>query len=448
MLRRFGAAIVVAIGVVLGGTAAVVPAAAHAELQSSTPSAGATIHPGEALVLTYDDPVVLSGSSLTLGDAEGANRILAPLSHAAGNVRSLTAAVPDVLPAGKVQLHWRALADDGHVTTGSLAFTLAPIPGLAAATRATAPAPAPITHSNGLSVGLWLTRLIGYLALCLLCGGLAFLVLAWPAGAEVPQARRLLWVGLGAGMAAGTAAIPLEVAYINQTTLVAGFRPSAVAVFLATPTGRLWAARVLLYVLAVPVVRALSTQGTQAVASTAWRVGAGAVGIALLRTPGLLGHSEEGPHGMLGTIADLVHISGVAVWLGGLAFLIAAVLPLRDAETMAAVMPRFSLLALGSVAAVAAGGAFMTWQLVGSLHGLTGSHYGRLLLLKLTVVGGVLAAASRSKSWVESRLDHAVILGGDRLTVRPLIVSVSAEVALAVLALAAASVLVATPPVR
>ena len=54
--------------------------------------------------------------------------------------------------------------------------------------------------------------------------------------------------------------------------------------------------------------------------------------------------------------------------------------------------------------------------------------------------------AQHSKAWVRHRLDVAVLLDGDRATVRPFVYSVAAEAGLALAILAAASVLVTSIP--
>src|SRR3989442_15493675 len=73
----------------------------------------------------------------------------------------------------------------------------------------------------------------------------------------------------------------------------------------------------MLVVLAVVMLHALRAQGVIAARSIGWRLGASAVGIALLRTPGLAAHAIEGDHAVIGSIADLAHLIGAAVWLGG-----------------------------------------------------------------------------------------------------------------------------------
>jgi len=452
VLRRLAAVTAVLIAVVAAGAWVAVPSFAHAELLSSNPQAGGSLRPGGSVVLHFDDPVLPAESSIMLFRPPAARWGLGPLTHAGGDVRTLAAKLSERQPVGAVQLRWTALSDDGHLTDGTVPFEVT-APGDVRAGSTGGPVSSVLVPRSGsapsaagISAGLATSRLLGYVALCLLCGGLAFLVMAWPAGAGIRRVRSILWAGLAIGSAASFAGVLLEAAYVTRTTSGAGLTFHGLTTFVSSPVGRLWVVRVLLFVLAVPVLRALSVQGERAVRSVAWRTGAAAVGIGLLRTPGLFGHSAEARRGPLGTVADLVHVTGVAVWLGGLAMLAVTVLPRRDADELASVLPRFSIVALASVAAVVLGGAFMSWQLVGSVHSATSTHYGHLLLLKLGAVGGVLVAASRSKAWVGRRLDHAMVLRGDRITLRPLVLSVGTEVVLAVAALTLASVLVNTPP--
>src|SRR3989442_13048925 len=141
----------------------------------------------------------------------------------------------------------------------------------------------------------------------------------------------------------------------------------------------------MLVVLAVVMLHALRARGVIAARSVGWRLGARAVGIALLRTPGLAAHAIEGDHAVIGSIAALAHLIGAAVWLGGLAMLSFVVLPRRDAAELEHVVPRYSTVAFASVLVIVSGGAVLTWQLVGGLHALVATHYGHVLLIKVGV---------------------------------------------------------------
>jgi copper transport protein len=177
-------------------------------------------------------------------------------------------------------------------------------------------------------------------------------------------------------------------------------------------------------------------------------VGAAAVAIGLLRTPGLVSHSSEGRLAWLGTVADLAHLVGVAVWIGGLVLLCSVVLPRRRPDELRSVVPRFSSMAAVAVGVVIVAGGFLSWQLVGSYSVLTGSRFGHVLMVKLALVAGLAGAAVVSRRWVGSRLQLALSGPDGGAALRPFVVSVATEVALAVAVLTVASVLVATSPGR
>jgi putative copper export protein len=285
-----------------------------------------------------------------------------------------------------------------------------------------------------------------YLALFVLCGGLAFLALLWPGGGDVARARHVLYGAWTVGMVTSLFGIGLQGATINRKPLLGAFSPALIGNALTTDVGRVWACKGLLFLLAFPVLWTLTTQGERAVRGQAWKVGAAAVAIGLLRTPGLTSHTSAAHFAELGSVADLFHVIGIALWLGGLVMLCVVVLPRRRPQELARIVPGFSLLAMVSIGVAATAGIFMTWQLLGSLHALVSSHFGHVLLVKLAIFVGLIAIAQASKRWVNDRLNLAVVLGGDVVTVRPFIASVALEVVLALSLLMAASLLVNTAP--
>ena len=96
-------------------------AQAHAHLRGSTPTEGAVLKSAPAeLVLQLSEPARLTAVSIQrAGDAR---RPLRAPEAAASEIRL---ALP-ALTAGKYLVSWRALSDDGHVTSGTLHFTLQP----------------------------------------------------------------------------------------------------------------------------------------------------------------------------------------------------------------------------------------------------------------------------------------------------------------------------------
>jgi copper transport protein len=117
------------------------------------------------------------------------------------------------------------------------------------------------------------------------------------------------------------------------------------------------------------------------------------------------GHDRVGDLAALATVADVVHLLVVAVWGGGLVLLFWTLRARRRAPDAAgpgadgtgatpALVLRFSSLATVAVLAAGATGATLAWREVRTLHALTSTGYGRVLLAKVAVVAviGALGA--------------------------------------------------------
>ncbi|GLZ33132.1 copper resistance protein [Lentzea sp. NBRC 105346] len=282
-----------------------------------------------------------------------------------------------------------------------------------------------------------LARSFDYVGTTLFLGGMAFVAFLWPDGANTARVRRLLGFGWLCGFAGTVAGLCFQAAW------VAGKGPElswpVVEPVLHSPFGRVWVARTLLWVLALVVLIDLSRRGRTAARSLAWRVGAIAVGLGVLRTNGMTGHALDLPG--WGQVVVFVHLLVVCVWVGGLAVLLLAVLPSRDRDVLTDVLPRYSKLAMFSVATITAAGALLAWRLVGSLDALLHTGYGRTLLLKLVIFAAMLLAGLASKTWVDRRLAVAT-------TARGITLSVAFETVLAVVVLGVAAFLVTTAPGR
>jgi putative copper export protein len=293
-----------------------------------------------------------------------------------------------------------------------------------------------------------LSRVADYLGTAVFLGGLLFLTLLWPAGAEVRAARRLISTGWVLGLLGTLAAIGLEGAWAIQGTPADAIRPEVLGQVLDMQFGQVWVAKALLWVLAGVVLVDLLQRGAKGVRSLSFRLGTAAVGFGLLRIAGLTGHSQDAELRVVTQVADLVHLVGIVAWIGGLAMLLFGVLPRRSVDELAAVLPRYSTLAMVSMLTIVLAGLVLSWQVVGSWDALFGTGYGQLLLIKLGVLAVVLAIAQLSKTWVNRKLDFAVVLRGDASTVRPFVYSVAAETTLVIFVLLAAGFLITASPGR
>ncbi|MEV0907042.1 copper resistance CopC/CopD family protein [Streptomyces hokutonensis] len=441
-MTTFRRALLVLLSAVLLGLLTSSPAAAHTELVRSTPKDGTRAAKApDDLTLVFDEPVDLADVRVMTPDGDrlpvtrvpgkGSATVRVALPRATGDTLAVTWSVID--------------EEDGHASSGRLTFGIAAKDAQGTRDRGDEAAPAP---SPSVRKSLVAARWTGYLSLALFVGGIAFVALLWPRGAGEPRARVLLGLAWTCGLLSTVASLGLQGAYAALGGLRDALRPATYADVLTTEPGLALAARGLLWVLAAVVLAALLQGGARTARSPGWRVGAGAVALGLLRATGMAGHNSEGSEPSWGAVADLVHLLGVSLWIGGLTMLTVAVLPRRDPGELAAVVPGYSKLAAVSVTAIVAAGLVLAWQIVGSYDALLHTSYGHLLLLKTGVLAVVLAAAWCSRQWTRTRLDLAVLLRGDAATVRPFGYSVAAETGLVLVVLLVTSLLVTADPGR
>lgn len=175
---------------------------------------------------------------------------------------------------------------------------------------------------------------------------------------------------------------------------------------------------------------------------------AGTAVMAVVGGTPLTGHASEHPWGpSFGVGLHAVHLLGGGLWLGTLAALAIAALPLlgdgrvvanRDHATLARLVSTFSPLALVGAGLAVGAGLLLGWSYVGSLAALTATAYGRALLLK----SGLLLLTMALGAWNWRRVSPA--LGRPEGSAR-LRRSVTAELAVGLLLVATTAVLVALP---
>ncbi len=182
--------------------------------------------------------------------------------------------------------------------------------------------------------------------------------------------------------------------------------------------GELWLARAWLAVIFALI--ALSLQAW----TRRWRVPRQlllvAAGLGMLLTSTDSGHaSVSGP---LAFVADGVHITAAAIWLGGLAFLLGAIALSRSDQRwpLAAVsVPRFSLLATITVPLLGAAGIVSAYSQVGAWRGLWQTTYGVLILAKIGLVLPLLALGAFNNRVSVPALRSGAAVPGDPRALHP-----------------------------
>jgi copper transport protein len=97
-----------------------------------------------------------------------------------------------------------------------------------------------------------------------------------------------------------------------------------------------------------------------------------------------------------GTLLTVVHVAAASVWIGGLAALLRCLVAV-DRPTAWGVATRFSNIALVMVTVVTATGMIQAFRQLDRWDALTGSDYGRALLVKLGIILALLVAARLSR---------------------------------------------------
>jgi len=427
-MRRFGlVALLAAAGVFFAPAAAW----AHAELVTSTPGYGDRLMTAPAEVrLEFSAAMDLSGARITLQRrGSGSVDALHP-TLASPDRRVVSVALPRRVPDGGYTMVWYFLGNDGHLMGGEVPFQVGqPMVGPVAPPAA---APKQAGSTRTVTTPLAAVRVADYLSLAVLIGGGFFLARLWPEGTGDGRATRLLWCALLTSAACTVLILGLTAASLRGAGALEALKPSVMGTVWGTRFSHIMGARAMFLGLGC-VALTLLTLGRR------WHALAGIAAGGVLGTHALLGHaSSEGPAARL---AVFVHLAGVAIWLGGLVYLAAIVLPRRRLEEVRDVLPRFSNLAFSSVLAMVLAGAVMVLRVAPKVTALPQSGYGRVLLIKLVFVALLLAAAQQARTFTERRL----VTEATRL--RPLIVAVGVELVLAVVILSSTSVLAGrTPP--
>ncbi|MFE7594047.1 FixH family protein [Kitasatospora sp. NPDC057512] len=430
------------------------PASAHATLDSTDPRQNSVVATApQAVTLTFSESVSLSGDSVRVLDPAGKAVDTGNPAHADGKGNTARVGLRDGLANGTYTVAWRAVSDDSHPVGGAFTFSIgAPSDTSVSATALQG------AEADGLVAALYGTgRTVAYAAFALLVGVAAFVLLCWPAGTARRRVQRLLMTGWTALLVSTVAVLMLRGPYERGSGIGQAFDLSLVRATLDERIGTALAARLLLLAAGgvflsllvgqlgqpprpvVPKPRDEEEAGpdgrTGSGASAASeddaeaaelreleqrvaerpqreaRLGLGVAGlvlaVALSATWVGADHASVGIQVWLALPLGILHLIAMALWLGGLTALLVALREGVGAE----VADRFSKIAFGSVAVLAGTGIYQSWRGLGSWGALTGTEYGRLLLVKSGCVVAMLGVAWISRSWLarlRSAPDEAV----------------------------------------
>jgi copper transport protein len=411
---------------------------AHAVLLTTDPANGAVLKRSPAqIVLRFSESVETELGSVRVYDERGDRVDSGQLSRPSAS--SVAVGVDRGLPRGTYTVAWRVISADTHPVHGAFVFSVG-----TAAVNADAIAAGVLAGERTprlLDIGFNVVRFLSFALLLAVVGGTVALAVVLRRVDERLRARlsRLLALLAFVLVPVSLAGLVFEGAVASGFGLLDAARWSVISAIGRTRFGEAWLARAALAALlglAVALVR------RPAVAGPLWLLLA--AGLAVTTTAA--GHASIG--GAFVFVVDLLHVLAASVWSGGLLF---TGLALRHAgreerwPLAARVVPRLSLIALGSVGVLLVAGVVNGYLEVRAWRGLWETTYGRLLLAKVALVLPLLAlgldnnrrAVPRLRAQVASALERTRFLR-----------ALTAELLLVVAVVAVTAVLVSEVPAK
>jgi copper transport protein len=395
------------------------------------------------VVFQFDQTVEGNFGAVRVYDSGGNRADQGDAFHPGGTGSLIGVHLKPGLPDGTYTATYRVVSADGHIVSGGFTFSIGK-PGAAGQTVARLlgkSATGPVTE-----VAFGAARALQYGSIALAVGGFGFLLLIWlPAlralagGSEgwqlaseafAARLRRLLLLAALVGAISALAGVALEAATAAGISGWAALKPHILSEEIGTRFGKIWTAGAAAW-LAVgvvatgllhpssrraPVLRPASLGATGlAVPGVAGRVVTAVMALplaALLLLPVLSGHGDtQSPVGVMFP-ANLIHVTALSLWLGGLASLLfvlpAATRRLEGSERtrlLAGVVSRFSPLALGAVIVLLTTGLIQAYIEVRHPSYLLSTGFGRAVLIKFCLLMALigLGAVNRQRTLPQLR---------------------------------------------
>jgi copper transport protein len=425
----------VAVIVALAAGAAIVPAgaSAHAYLTSTEPFRDEVFKTGQPdqVVFKFNEPVEATFGTVRVFDTRAERVDEEKILRPGGNNKKVAVKLRKGLPGGSYTATYRIVSSDGHVINGGYVFHL----GKPSTNGGLAVADVVSRSSAGAatSTAFSAVRALDYIAIALALGSIAFLLLCWlpalraVAGGEerwaqaseayAQRAGKLLLAAVNLGLATAMLGILIQGAIVSGETFWDALRSSTVKEVLDTRFGTVWGIKLLVWLglgavllaspRTVPVLRPVSLGADGHVLERPGPIRLGLLLIpatALAFLPAFSGHaSTQDPIAVLFPV-DVAHVAAMSVWLGGLAALVALVPaatrrlePADRSKLLAAVLIRFSPVALVAVAVLAITGTVQAVLHLTSFGQLTSTGFGRAVLIKALLLVALIALGALNR---------------------------------------------------
>jgi copper transport protein len=365
------------LAVVLTALAVPSTAFAHASIRDSKPASRQRLDRAPTRVeIDFDQSVMVFPNGIRVYDVRG--RDFARNVHSESGGHAVVANVAP-LPTGAYTVRWQALSGDGHVVSGVYTFGV----------RVAAPPPTAAYGSSGPTTTENVLRWLYFVCLALLIGGLAFRLVVLPRTVPPAFERAFYWlalVGVVGAIQIGILAFLLRA----EDALQLPFNRFLYGDLTPFADGTRFGTAFVVMTLGFAVVTALVFLGWLTDRPRPFLWSALAIALALASGLSLSGHSAvDPPASKWSELADWVHLSTASLWAGGLVMLLVVFFtapPLRRDAFVG-----FARLAPFLIALLLAAGVYLSILRLPALDDLWASGYGHVLIVKLSLVGLVLA---------------------------------------------------------
>jgi copper transport protein len=382
-------------------------AAAHAVVEETEPRRSALDTAPERVSIRFNEGIESQFGALRVFDVGGDEvQVGEPLRPSGAEI---AVALPQDLPDGAYTATYRVVSADSHPVAGGFVFTVGDAGGASAAGVADLlgdQSAGPVTDA-----AFGALRGLSYAAIAILAGGALLLVVAWlpalrgtrprpsvpadwTAASSAFQARATtaMVVAAAAGLVASVAGIVAQGATVSGSTFWGAIDPDLLRGVLDTRLGEVWKLRFTAFGVVIPLLLWLppfDARGGRLPVGP-WRAATiGAALAFLVVSPALAGHAGADGDSLLLVPLDTLHVAAMSAWIGGIALIVVALPGATRAlgggdrsRLLAAVLARFSTIALVAVAALLLTGVLQSLLYLESVDALWETAFGRAILVK------------------------------------------------------------------
>jgi copper transport protein len=452
---------------------------AHALLVGTSPARGVTEKSQPKLIVfRFSEPVESSFGAVRVFDAKGRQVEAGQITHPRGQ-SSVAIGLSPKLAKGSYTATYHVISADSHPVSGGFVFSIGK-PGATPQTVAQLTSKDKVAEAT--QIGFGFARGVSYAAIALALGALAFLIWSWlpalrsTAGGDARwleaserfarRLRGLLVLALLAGVVSEACQLVFQGATATGGTFWDAIDGTVIREVIHTRFGTVH----LLHLIAfsfflllslprswAPVLKPASVGATGLAAQGFGRVELllmGALGAFLAISTALGGHAAtESPTALL-IPTDALHVAAMSIWVGGLVvllFVLPAATRVLDSpdrtRLLAAILLRFSPLALAAFSTILVSGVVQGYVHVRSVDHLIHTGYGRAVLAKAILLSALIATGAYNRQRAIPGL-KALAAGGQPTGAAGLGLrrSLRAEVGLVAVVIAITSVLVSYAP--